>query len=143
MNPLLLGPLIEGGKDIVGALIDRVFPDEAAREAARAQLELMRQNGELQALQTRMSAINTEAGSADPWTSRARPAFLYVFYVILAVMVIVAPMIGLRFPELMDLYYMNVTKGFGAIPTEVWWTFTTGYLGYGGLRTLEKVKDKA
>lgn len=138
MNPLLLGGLF----DVGSKLIERLIPDEAARSEAKAQLALMEQNGELQQLQTRMSAINTEGGSSDPWTSRARPMFLYVFYVILAVMVIGAPLIGLRFPELMDLYYMNVTKGFAAIPEEVWWTFTTGYLGYGGLRTLEKVKNK-
>jgi hypothetical protein len=136
-----MGPLMIGGLfDVAGKLIDRLLPDEAARTEAQANLAQMQMNGELQELQIQMSAITAEASSADPWTSRARPAFLYVFYVILAVMVIVAPMIGLRFPDLMDLYYMNVAKGFAAIPTEVWWTFTTGYLGYGGLRTLEKVK---
>jgi hypothetical protein len=136
MLPLIAGGLLDLGKE----LITRLIPDEAGRAQAQAQLELMRQSGELQELQTRMSAINTEGGSTDPWTSRARPAFLYVFYIILGVMVILAPLIGLRFPDLMDLYYMNVAKGFHAIPEEVWWTFTTGYLGYGGLRTLEKVK---
>lgn len=136
MNPLFLTELFGVGRELIRKLI----PDEEGQRAAEAQLEAMRQSGELAELQTRMSAINTEGGSADAWTSRARPAFLYVFYVILVVMVVVAPLMGLKFPDLMDLYYMNVAKGFAAIPEEVWWTFTTGYLGYGGLRTLEKVK---
>lgn len=136
MNPFFVTELFGMGKELIRKLI----PDEEGQRAAEAQLDLMRQNGELAELQTRMSAINTEGGSSDAWTSRARPAFLYVFYVILLVMVVLAPLMGLKFPDLMDLYYHNVTKGFGAIPEEVWWTFTTGYLGYGGLRTLEKVR---
>lgn len=136
MNPLLIPSLV----DIGGKIIDRVLPDEAAKAQAQIELAKMQLDGDLQRLTVSMSAINQEAASPDPWTSRARPAFLYVFYVILGVMVIVAPLLGLKFPELMELYYINVTKGFHAIPEEVWWTFTTGYLGYGGLRTLEKVR---
>ena len=30
-----------------------------------------------------MSAIVAEANSSDPWTSRARPSFLYLIYVLL------------------------------------------------------------
>ena len=29
-------------------------------------------------------------------------------------------------------------QGFAAIPEPLWWTFTTGYLGYTGARTYEK-----
>ena len=68
----LLGPLT--------SIIDKVIPDKAARE--RAKLELLELQGtqEMAMLQTRMSAVLAEAGSQDPWTSRARPSFLYVMY---------------------------------------------------------------
>src|SRR3546814_20315686 len=37
----------------------------------------------MEAIRTRMTAIVAEANSADPWTSRARPSFLYVMYALL------------------------------------------------------------
>ena len=71
----LLGPLT--------SIIDKIIPDKDARD--RAKLELLKLQGtqEMELLQTRLSAIVTEANSADPWTSRARPSFLYVMYAII------------------------------------------------------------
>ena len=71
----LIGPL--------ASIIDRVIPDKEARE--RAKLELLRLEGsqELETVRTQLSAIVAEARSPDPWTSRARPSFLYVMYALL------------------------------------------------------------
>jgi hypothetical protein len=139
VNPLLLGGIF----DIGGKLLDKFFPDPAER--ARKQLELlaMQQAGELKELETRMSAILAEASSTDPWTSRARPSFLYVFYFIILSMVFLAPVIGVFAPDQMDVYFTNVGRGFAAIPEELWWAFTTGYLGYAGARTYEKNRGVA
>lgn len=90
-----------------------------------------------------MQAILTEGASPDPWTSRARPTFLYVFYGIIVCMTIVAPILGLLFPSAVGQFYANVGAGFDAIPEELWWTFSVGYLGYSGLRTREKEKGVA
>lgn len=67
----------------VAGLIDKIIPDPKAREAAK--LELLRLEGsqELDRLKTQMAAVLAEAESPDPWTSRARPSFLYVMYVLL------------------------------------------------------------
>ena len=139
MNPLLIGGIF----DIGGKLLDKLFPDP--EERARKQFELlqMQQTGELKELETRMSAILAEANSADPWTSRARPTFLYVFYAIILGMTVVAPLFGVFNPVAMAAFYDNVGKGFDAIPEELWWTFTAGYLGYAGARTFEKRKGVA
>jgi hypothetical protein len=139
MNPLLLSGIFEIGK----GLIDKLLPNPEARAKAQMELLSMQQNGELKELETRMSAILAEASSADPWTSRARPSFLYVFYFIILSMTVVAPVLGVAHPEAMDTYFSNVGKGFGAIPEELWWTFTAGYLGYAGARTFEKRKGVA
>ena len=121
-------------------IIQRIFPDK--EQQAKAELELMRldQEGEIQELATRMNAITKEAESSDPWTSRARPAFLYVFYMVILALVLVAPLVGIFFPDQMELFFINVGRGFDAIPEELWWTFSAGYLGYAGLRTVEKRK---
>ena len=136
MNPLLLGAIFDTGSK----LLDKFFPDPAVRAQKQIELLTMQQNGELKELETRMSAILAEANSADPWTSRARPSFLYVFYFIILSMVFVAPVVGVFVPSAMDTYFANVGKGFASIPEEMWWAFTAGYLGYAGARTFEKNK---
>jgi hypothetical protein len=103
----------------------------------------VQQAGEFKELEARMSAITAEASSADPWTSRARPTFLYVFYLIILALVLLAPVIGVFFPAQMALFFGNVAAGFKAIPDALWQTFAAGYLGYSAVRTVEKIKDKA
>lgn len=139
MNPLLVGAVFDMG----GKLLDKFFPDPTIRAQKQIELLQMQQHGELKELETRMSAILAEANSTDPWTSRARPSFLYVFYAIILCMTVIAPVIGVFHPQAMDSFFTNVGKGFAAIPEELWWTFGAGYLGYAGARTIEKRKGVA
>lgn len=136
MDPLIIPGLFELGKQ----LIEKLIPDPEAKAKAQADLAQMALNGELAELSESMKAILAEAQSPDPWTSRARPSFLYVFYFIIIVMVVVAPIIGIFFTQQMGLFYTNVNAGFMSIPEAMWWTFSTGYLGYSGLRTIGKIK---
>lgn len=126
--------------EVGGKLIDKLIPDPQAKAKAQLDLLALQQNGELRELETRMSAIVAEANSVDPWTSRARPSFLYVFYFVILSLTVVAPVIGVFNPDAMALFFENVGKGFEAIPEELWWTFSAGYLGYAGARTFEKRK---
>ena len=99
----------------------------------------MQQAGELKELETRMSAILAEAKSADPWTSRARPSFLYVVYVV----ILAAIPMGIPHAFNPDLA-VGIAQGFQAwlhaIPEDLWWLFGAGYLGYTGARTFDKRK---
>lgn len=133
MNPLF-GPVLE----IAAKVIEKVIPDKAGQEKAKAELALKAQDGALKELEISMSAIVAEAKSADPWTSRARPTFMYVFYALIVALVIVAPIVGIFFPMAMRTFFVNVASGFAAIPEAMWWTFSAGYLGYTGARTFEK-----
>ena len=125
--------------DFGSKVIDKLFPDKT--EAERLKLELLRQQqaGEFKELEARYSAIVAEAQSADPWTSRARPSFMYVMYL----MILSAIPMGFLFAFRPDVA-MAVTAGvkgwLQAIPEEMWWLFGAGYLGYTGSRTFEKVK---
>lgn len=136
MNPLLVGGLLDIGKTLIGKLI------RDPEQKAKAEMELltMQMNGELKQLEISMSAIVAEANSSDKWTSRARPSFLYVFYFIILGLVVVAPLVGIFYPEQMKQFFDNVKAGFEAIPEELWWVFATGYLGYASARTYEKQK---
>ena len=126
--------------EVGGKLIDKLIPDPASKAKAQLDLLALQQSGELKELETRMSAIVAEASSTDPWTSRARPSFLYVFYFVILSLTVVAPVIGVFHSEGMELFFNNVGKGFAALPEELWWTFSAGYLGYAGARTFEKRK---
>lgn len=139
MNPLFVGPVI----DLITKGLDKWLPDPEAK--AKAQLDVMKmvQDGEFKELEVRMSAILAEAQSADKWTSRARPSFMYVFYFIIASMTIFAPVIGVFKPEAMELFFLYVGKGFSAIPEALWATFSVGYLGYAYARSSEKIKGVA
>ena len=99
----------------------------------------MQQNGELSLIQTQLSAIIAEANSLDPWTSRARPSFLYVVYILLlwsipmGVLTIFKPETAVSF-----------TSGFQAwmiaIPEPVLVLFGTVMTGYVVGRSYEKSK---
>jgi len=119
-------------------LIGKVIPDPQAKAEAQRKLLEMEQSRELEAEKQRYSAIVAEAGSQDPWTSRARPSFMYVFYALLIFLVIILPLIGLAEPTAMTAVLGNIKLGFAAIPEEMWWTFTAGYLGYTTARSYEK-----
>jgi hypothetical protein len=141
-NPLVIGAVVEFGK----SLIDRIFPDKEKMASERAQAELalagLAQDGRLKELGLQLSAIVAEAQSADPWTSRARPSFLYVMYVMILAAIPFGALYAFK-PEVAMQVAAGVKAWLAAIPSEMWWLFGAGYLGYTGARMFEKGKGKA
>ena len=74
-------PILEAVVGPLAKLIDKIIPDPQARD--RAKLELLKGDQEMAAIAQQMQAIVAEAQSSDPWTSRARPSFLYVMYTLI------------------------------------------------------------
>lgn len=128
--------------DVSGKIIDKIFPDPAQRDAAKLELFKAQQSGALDEVRVQLSAITTEAASADPWTSRARPSFLYVIYIMILLGV---PMGFLA--AFQPVVAKQVAAGLGAwlaaIPDSLWTLFGVGYLGYTGARSWDKVKGVA
>lgn len=135
MNPLLLAPLSELIKTVVG----RVWPDPEQQAKAQLELATLAQNGELTVMTSQMSAILAEANSADPWTSRARPSFLYVMYVMILAGIPMGVLYAFQ-PAIALGIAAGLQAWLGAIPEEMWWLFGVGYTGYTGSRMFEKVK---
>lgn len=127
----ILGPL--------ASIIDKFIPDKAARE--RAKLELLKLQGsqELDAVQARLSAIVAEAGSADPWTSRARPSFLYVMYALLLWALPMGLIAAFR-PEAARDIAAGMNAYLSGLPEPLYALFGTGYLGYTAARQWGKIK---
>jgi hypothetical protein len=134
---MLLGGIFEIGTK----LIDKLFTSDAEKKAAQLELLKLEQAGELEELKTQMSAILAEASSADPWTSRARPSFMYVMYLLFLTAI---PM-GIVH-AFAPVQAAQIATGFGAwlnaIPSEMYWLFGAGYLGYTTARTWEKKAGK-
>jgi len=139
----MIDPITIGGIFSIGSkLIDKLFPDPTAKAQAQLELLKMQQSGELEEVKVQLSAILAEASSADPWTSRARPSFLYVVYVLLlwsipmGVLAIFAPDAAVKF-----------TAGFGAwmlaLPEPILTLFGVVMTGYVAGRSWEKVRGVA
>ena len=123
----------------VASIIDKVIPDKEAR--AKAKLELVRLEGthELQAIEARLSAIVAEANAADPWTSRARPSFLYVMYILLLAAIPMGILSALS-PVTAASIASGMTAYLRGLPDELYALFGTGYLGYTAARQWGKIK---
>jgi hypothetical protein len=132
-------PLIESLIGPIAGLIDKIIPDPKARDTAK--LELIKAEGsqEMQALATQMSAIVAEANSQDPWTSRARPSFLYVMYALL-LWSIPMGLIAAVDPGMAEGIARGMTAYLTGIPEELYALFGTGYLGYTAARAWGKAK---
>jgi len=131
-------PAIATGLFSIGdKLIDHFFPDDDQKAVRKAELLTLIQNGELKELEISMSAIIAEANSDDPWTSRARPSFLYVMYIMILIAIPMgilsafAPDVAVRIATGMKLWL-------GAIPESMWALFGVGYTGYVVNRTYDK-----
>jgi hypothetical protein len=132
-------PLIDSLIGPVASILDKVIPDKAARE--RAKLELIRLEGsqEFENLQARLSTIVAEAQSADPWTSRARPGFLYVMYALLLWALPMGLIAAFR-PDAARDIAAGMNAYLAGIPEPLYALFGTGYLGYTAARQWGKIK---
>lgn len=134
-------PVIDSLANFGSTIINKIFPDKVAQAKERAEAELkleeLRQSGSLKEKAIEMSAILAEAQSADPWTSRARPSFLYVIYLMILMS------IPMGFYALYDIdAAKRVAEGMQmwlkAIPDALWTLFGAGYLGYSASRSFDK-----
>jgi hypothetical protein len=123
----------------VSKLLDKIIPDPEARD--RAKLELLKLQGdqEMQTITAQMQVIVAEAQSSDPWTSRARPSFLYMMYALILWAIPMGLIAAVR-PEMAKGIADGMTAYLRGIPEELYALFGTGYLGYTAARTWGKVK---
>ncbi|MBF0556258.1 MAG: holin family protein [Nitrospirae bacterium] len=127
--------------DLGTSLINKIFPDPAQRDAAKLQLIALKQNGELDELKTNLSVMLAEAQNADKWTSRARPSFLYVMYI----MILASIPMGITY-AISPTHAADIATGMAAwlkaIPDGMWSTFGIGYSGYAIARSYDKKINK-
>ena len=125
--------------DFGSKILDKIIPDKNQSDELKLKLLQLQQNGELDLISKQLSAIITEAQSNDPYTARARPTFLYVMYIL----ILCSLPFGIMYifnPQSAASFVTGFKAFFEALPEELYWLFGTGYLGYTGSRSFEKVK---
>lgn len=123
----------------IAGLIDKLIPDPKARDAAKLELLKLQGSQEMDAIKTQMTAIVAEAQSNDPWTSRARPSFLYVMYTMILWAIPMGLIAAVR-PEMAKGIADGMNAYLAGIPEPLWALFGTGYLGYTAARSWGKAK---
>ncbi len=123
----------------VSKIIDKIIPDKEARDRAKLELIELEGSQELEEVRLQMSAILAEAQSADPWTSRARPSFLYVMYFLLLWSVPMGLIAAFR-PEAARDIASGMNAYLAGIPEPLYALFGTGYLGYTVTRQWGKIR---
>ena len=132
MNPLLIAPLLELGRSIIG----RLFPDPA--EKAKAELELLKmaQDGDLKTVLAQLEINAREAQHPSLFVAGWRPGAGG------------AGVAGLLYAAILHplLVWLANIQGWPTPPqleTDLLWAILGGMLGIGSLRSIEKVKGVA
>jgi hypothetical protein len=131
--------LIQGILSPITQLLDKIIPDPRARDAAKLELLKLQGSQEMDVLRVQLSAIVAEAGSTDPWTSRARPSFLYVMYAMILWAIPMGLIASVR-PDMAKDIATGMNAYLAGIPEPLWALFGTGYLGYTAARQWGKAK---
>ena len=125
----------------VAGLLDKLIPDPRAREAAQRELLRMEGTQELERVKAQIAAILAEAQASDPWTSRARPGFLYVMYALLLWSIPMGLIAAVR-PQAAAAIAQAMNAYLAGLPEPLYTLFATGYLGYTVAREWGKAKAK-
>ena len=123
--------------EVGSKVLDRVLPDPAQQAAAKLELLKLQQNGELAQITGQMEINKVEAASSSLFVSGWRPSIGWVCGAGFAVQFVIGPL-----AEWGSALYGHPVK-FPQMDTGTMMPLLLGMLGLGGLRTAEKLADKA
>lgn len=123
--------------EVIGKVIDRVWPDESKKAEALLEFEKFRETGQLQLMLAQIEVNKAEAAHPDRFVSGWRPAVGWVC----------AAAFGWHYIGAPFLEWAAALAGNATAVPEVelgdLFTLMLGLLGLGGLRTYEKSKGVA
>lgn len=113
----------------INKIIDKIFPDAETREKAKLELGNIESYREIKELESRLTLLAVELNSSDKFISRARPTFMYVFYLIILAGIPIGAL-GVYDQSLATIFCNSVKSWLSTMPHEFWVTFDIGYTGY-------------
>ena len=123
--------------EVGSKVLDRVLPDPAQQAAAKLELLKLQQSGELAQITGQMDINTIEAASSSLFVSGWRPSIGWVCSAGFAVQFVIGPL-----AEWGAALAGHPVK-FPQMDTGTMMPLLLGMLGLGGLRTMEKLNDKA
>jgi len=123
--------------EVGSKVLDRVLPDPAQQAAAKLELMKLQQNGELAQITGQMEINKAEAASSSLFVSGWRPSIGWICGAGFAVQFVIGPL-----AEWGSALAGHPVK-FPQMDTGTMMPLLLGMLGLGGLRTAEKLADKA
>ena len=123
--------------EVGSKVLDRVLPDPAQQAAAKLELLKLQQSGELTQIAGQMDINKVEAASSSVFVSGWRPSIGWVCGAGFAVQFVIGPL-----AEWGAALAGHPVK-FPQMDTGTMMPLLLGMLGLGGLRTAEKLADKA
>ena len=129
--------IIGAASNLIDDAINKIWPDPTSKASADAIIIKATTDAALATMAQQMSVMLEEAKSADPWTSRARPSFLYVMYIMIlacipySIIWAIAPVTAASMTTGVQLWL-------AAIPEGLWTLMGIGYTGYVVGRSTDK-----
>lgn len=128
---------IAGVTNLLKDGIDKIWPNPTDEAAAKVAIFKAQAEAAVVQLQAAQAVMLAEAQSNDPWTSRARPTFLYVMYGVI-ILCFIGAIIGIWYPLQVNQAATNINALFKAIPDPLYQLFGFGYAGYSITRSFDK-----
>lgn len=123
--------------NLLTTAIDKIWPNPEDKARAEAVAMAAACDSAVKQLQAAQAVMLAEAQSADPWTSRARPMFLYMCYVLILSAIPMGVLTAFR-PETAHAVIVGFKDWLSAIPDPIISLMGVGYLGYTGARSWDK-----
>ncbi len=129
----ILGSILSIGEK----LVDKLIPDPKAKAEALQKLTELEQSGDLAIIAGQVEINKIEAASADPFTSRWRPFIGWTCGAALAMQLVLIPLV-VQISMVAKHPVQMVTLDVSLLTTML-----VGMLGFGGMRTVEKLNKVA
>ena len=120
--------------------INKIWPNPEDKANASAISMKAAADAAISQLNAQLSVMKAEESSEDPWTSRARPSFLYVIYILILASLPMGVLFAFN-PVVATAVVTGFHNWLSAIPSDLINLFGIGYLGYTGSRSVEKHLD--
>lgn len=130
-----MGPLIQALLPMAGEILDRVIPDEKAKEQAKHELEVKIIEAANQVNLEQAKTNQVEASHRSIWVAGWRPAIGWACALGISWAFVLHPFAG---------WILELTGGDGSslpqVDSEILFELVLAMLGMSGLRTFEKMK---
>lgn len=118
-------------------IVKTIWPNPTDAANAQATVIKAQVDAVVTQLQASQAVMLAEEQSQDPWTSRARPSFLYIIYTLILFSLPMGVLFAFK-PDVANSVIQGFHNWLSAIPDSFIQLFGVGYLGYSGARSWDK-----